>query len=191
MNQIAMQFTKPVPRVMAMTGLVVAFAFSGLAVAAVDNLVSPTASKVETLTQLADATPARSPTGTKKPVVKAAADSDSDEDRIESRIKHLHDKLAITTAQEDAWNKVAVVMQANAEKMTTLVKDRAENAKTMTAVDNLQSYAEIAGAHEDGTRKLIPVFKSLYDGMSEDQKKMADTEFRQPGRHAHHHNQVP
>ena len=77
-------------------------------------------------------------------------------------------------------------MRENAEQITALVKARAEKAKTMTAIDDLNSYAEIAGAHEDGTKKLIPVFITLYDSMSDVQKKAADAEFREHGHHEHH-----
>lgn len=180
MNQITGQFTNPVPRVIAMTTLVAALAFVGPASARGDDLAS--ASGVDTVpTRFADATPAPAPAAKKK--ASGPADKDSDDDSGEARIKHLHDKLQITPAQEDMWNKVAAVMRDNAEKLTALAKDRAEKAKTMTAIDDLNSYAEIAEAHEDGTKKLIPVFKALYDSMSDVQKKAADTEFRE---HAHH-----
>ena len=52
----------------------------------------------------------------------------------------------------------------------------------MTAIDDLKSYSEIADAHADGLKKFIPAFEPLYAGMSDAQKKSADTLFRQ---HAH------
>ena len=185
MKKIDGQFANRTPGAIALTALVAALAFNP-AHAAVNNLTRAQATgTAATPTRLADAA---------SPAAKRAARSavkGTGDDSAEARIKYLHDKLEITPAQEDAWNKVALVMQENAEKITALVKDRVEKAKTMTAVDDLNSYAEIAGAHEDGTKKLIPIFKSLYDSMSDSQKKVADKEFREHGRHEYHRHRHP
>jgi hypothetical protein len=103
-------------------------------------------------------------------------------DRAEARITDMHAKLKITAAQEDKWAKVAEVMRANGKTMDALTQARFANAKTMTAVDDLKSYAEIADAHADGLKKFTPVFSDLYAGMSDAQKKEADTLFRTGGR---------
>lgn len=108
----------------------------------------------------------------------ALAAKPSSEDRVEMRIKDMHAKLDIRQAQEDQWAKVAEVMRDNARSMDTLTKARHENAKTMTAVDDLRSYGEIADAHADGIKKFTPVFATLYADMSDAQKKEADTLFR-------------
>lgn len=102
----------------------------------------------------------------------------SNEDRVEMRIKDMHAKLDITQAQEDQWAKVVEVMRDNARSMDTLTTARHENAKTMTAVDDLRSYGEITDAHAEGIKRLTPVFAALYDEMSDAQKKEADTLFR-------------
>ena len=87
----------------------------------------------------------------------------------------------ITPEQEEAWNDVAQVMRDNAKTMEALIKARTENASTMTAVDDLKSYGEIAEAHADGIKNFISVFEPLYAGMSDAQKKTADTLFRHHG----------
>jgi periplasmic protein CpxP/Spy len=94
--------------------------------------------------------------------VKASA-----EDRVESRIKDMHAKLAITPAQEDQWAKVIQVMRDNEKAIEPLLKARADNAKTMTAIDDLKSYGEITDAHADGIKKFTPVFATLYTSMSD------------------------
>ena len=99
-------------------------------------------------------------------------------DRTEARIKDLHARLKITPAQEDLWNKVTQVMRDDAKKMDTLNQARFEKAKTLTAIDDLKSYSEIAQAHADGLKNFIPVFETLYVAMSDDQKKDADSLFR-------------
>lgn len=100
---------------------------------------------------------------------------------VETRIKRLHDQLKITAAESDQWNTVADIMRDNEKQLSDLIAKRASGTASMTAVDNLQNYADIAGAHEDGLRKLIPAFQKLYDSMSDTQKKTADTLFRQRG----------
>ena len=109
------------------------------------------------------------------PVFAAKASS---EDRVETRIKDMHAKLKITQAQEEQWAKVAQVMRDNEKTIEPLIKARTANAKTMTAVGDLKSYGEITDAHADGIKKFTPVFATLYDSMSEAQKKEADVLFR-------------
>ena len=101
-------------------------------------------------------------------------------------IAHLHQELKITPAQEALFQKLADVMRENAETMSTLAKKRADAAQTMTAVDDLKSYAEISEAHAEGSKKMIAAFQPLYDSMSDDQKKTADAEFRE--HYATHHH---
>jgi periplasmic protein CpxP/Spy len=108
----------------------------------------------------------------------ATAGTVSKADRVEARIKELHTKLKITTAQKDLWNNVTQVMRDNAKTMEALIKARSEEASTMTAIGDLKSYGEIVEAHADGIRKFIPVFEPLYASMSDAQKKDADKLFR-------------
>lgn len=103
---------------------------------------------------------------------------------VETRIAELHSKLHITPDQEAQWNGVAQVMRDNAKAMETLMLQRSQNLKTMTALDDLQSYREINQAHVDGVNKLIPAFETLYNAMSPDQKKNADAVFGQMQRRA-------
>ena len=184
MNQFIGQFVHSVPRAFAMTAFSAVLVLASLESAAAESRAPmPVVGGFETTTMLlADATPP----STKKSSGHRAAGKTSNKESAETRIQYLHDKFKITPAQEETWNKVAAVIRENAEQITTLVKNRAENSKTMTAVDDLNSYAAIAGAHEDGTKKLIPVFKTLYDDMSDDQKKAADKEFREHGHGEHH-----
>jgi periplasmic protein CpxP/Spy len=98
-------------------------------------------------------------------------------DRVEARIKELHTKLKINPAQEELWNNVTQAMRDDAKTMEALIKARTEKEGTMTAVDDLKSYSEIAQAHADGLKKFIPLFEPLYASMSDSQKKDADKLF--------------
>lgn len=116
-----------------------------------------------------------------------AADKDAHVDRAEMRIKDMHTQLMITPAEEAQWDKIADLMRDNAKTMDTLTQARIEHAKDMTAVDDLKSYGEIAQAHADGIKNLTPLFADLYAGMSDEQKKVADTLFRHgKQKHADH-----
>jgi cell pole-organizing protein PopZ len=118
------------------------------------------------------------------PGVVFAADKDAHQDRTELRIKDMHTKLKITTAQEPQWGKVAQAMRDDAKTMDSLTSARMAHAKDMTAVDDLKSYGEIVDAHADGIKKLTPAFADLYASMSDTQKKTADDLFRH-GAQAH------
>jgi glutamine synthetase adenylyltransferase len=113
-------------------------------------------------------------------------------DRVEARIKKLHDELKITPAQEQQWNAVAQTMRDNAQAMQGVIQQRRQNAGTMTAVDDLRSYQTITETHAQGLQKLVPAFQALYDTMSDEQKKNADAIFsHQNHRHHHAHRQAP
>ncbi|WP_347989347.1 Spy/CpxP family protein refolding chaperone [Methylomonas sp. AM2-LC] len=113
------------------------------------------------------------------PGLSLAVDKDAHEDQTELRIKDMHTKLKITAEQEAQWSKVTQVMLEEAKNMDSLTQTRIEQAKNMTAIDDLKSYAEIAEAHTNGIKKLIPAFAELYSGMSDTQKKEADLLFRE------------
>jgi protein CpxP len=108
---------------------------------------------------------------------------------IDALIDHLHDSLKITAEQEPLWHGVTEVMRENAATMSRLAQERAEHSQTATALDDLQSYAEISEAHAAGTKRMILVFQALYDGMSPGQKKAADAEFRGRLQERAHHAQ--
>lgn len=111
---------------------------------------------------------------------------------VDALIAHLHESLKITPAQEGQFQKLADVMRENSESMSTLAKKRSEAASNVSAVDDLKSYAEISQAHAEGAQKMVPVFQALYDSMSDDQKKIADQEFREHyASHHHHHHKTP
>ena len=107
-----------------------------------------------------------------------ASESAASASTVETRIRELHKKLHITTAQKPQWDSLAQVMRDNAKAMTDLQKERAADAQSMSAVDVVKSYASVVQAHEDGMKKFIPPFEALYNTMSDTQKKTADSLFR-------------
>nr|WP_232316528.1 hypothetical protein [Candidatus Burkholderia verschuerenii] len=57
------------------------------------------------------------------------------------------------------------------------------------ALDDMKQYAQITQADADGTKRLVDAFEPLYTSLSPEQKKLADTAFRQggPGKGRHGH----
>lgn len=113
---------------------------------------------------------------TKPPAADAATSNKAE--TVEQRIETLKAALKITPDQEKKWNGVVQAMRDNASRMEKLV---AEKRKTppdkTTAVDDLKTYQEFTEARLDGLKHLTSAFKSLYDSMSPEQKKNADTVF--------------
>lgn len=100
-------------------------------------------------------------------------------DPVETRIAQLHDKLQITEGQAGQWDNVARTMRSNAKAIEDLVATTHKNQMTMSAVDDLRAYQEIADAHARAARRMTTAFETLYATMSDDQKKLADAVFRQ------------
>ncbi len=100
-------------------------------------------------------------------------------EHVEARIKELQAKLHITPTQEALWQNVTQIMRDNAQTMDALTQARTDKVKTMTAVDNLQSYSAIVEAHAEGLKKFVPAFEALYASMSDTQKHQADNVFRE------------
>ena len=107
-------------------------------------------------------------------------------DQTEARIKELQGALNITTAQNDLWNNLTLVMRDNAKEMAALTKDRTENAKTMNAVETMKFHSQITETHLNQMKKFMPPFEALYASMSDEQKKSTDDIFR-TGKHGKHH----
>jgi protein CpxP len=100
-------------------------------------------------------------------------------EKVEQHIKQLHDQLGITAAEEPQWNLFAQVMRDNAAQMQQAFAARGVNVATMTAVDNMQSYAQLAQVHASNMQKLASAFQTLYNTFPDSQKKVADAVFRE------------
>ena len=181
MKRIATQFMVPAARTVAAVALLATLALASPARAATSDLAhAPLEGTRAAQVMVAQATPPPAPEATKPAPAPARPAKASKADRVEARITMLHAKLAITPAQENLWKNVTEVMRDNAQTMEALTKARAAGAKTMTAVDDLNSYSKIAEAHAAGLTKFVPVFQALYVSMSDAQKAQADTLFRGP-----------
>ncbi|MDD5169330.1 MAG: Spy/CpxP family protein refolding chaperone [Syntrophales bacterium] len=100
----------------------------------------------------------------------------------EAQIKQLQGALKITEVQKEPWDNLTRVMRENAKEMEVFTKDRAEDTKTMNAVEHMKLHSQITEVHLNQLKKLIPPFEAFYASMSDEQKKTADKIF-QTGKH--------
>ena len=113
--------------------------------------------------------------------------SKAEDTKLEAHIKTLHQELRITPSEEPLWNAFANVMRTNDADMHQAFEARAK-VTTMTAEQNMESYANLAEIHADGMQKLSAAFDTLYDSFPSDQKKSADKIFqKQAAIHARKH----
>jgi len=118
------------------------------------------------------------PAATASPLAGHPVPGKNAEERVERRIKELHSQLQITPAEEPQWNEFAQMMRENAREMDRAFMQRAQQFPTMNAVQNMQSYEQIAEEHAQRVQKLLPAFQKLYDAMPDQQKRLADDVFR-------------
>jgi hypothetical protein len=104
--------------------------------------------------------------------------------KVEQHIHTLHAQLAITAAEQPQWDQFAQVMRDNAAQMGQTIEGRGGRMARMNAAENMQSYATLAQVHADNMTKLSASFGTLYSALSEEQKHLADTIFRND--HPHH-----
>jgi hypothetical protein len=112
----------------------------------------------------------------------AAPAAETKGETVQQRITDLHASLKITPAEETQWNGVAQAMHENAAAMDKLVAaNQTTPPQNLSAVQELQTYQQVAQAHVDGLENLTAAFSTLYSAMSDDQKKLADQVFQTSG----------
>ncbi|APC18883.1 hypothetical protein BLL42_25435 [Pseudomonas frederiksbergensis] len=99
-------------------------------------------------------------------------------DVVEKRISELHAKLKITDKQSAQWDAYAQTIRDNAHNADTAFVERAGKLSSLNADDAMVSYAKLAQLHADNMQKLATTFSALYGRFSDDQKKHADTLYR-------------
>jgi periplasmic protein CpxP/Spy len=148
---------------------------TGMANAAIQDTKDPTAADRSAPGAAAPRVLAPSASGN---AAQVPGSNDSVTAKTEQRLSELHSKLQITQAQEPQWQKFAQAMRDNGRKMDQTFQSRVQSMATMSATDNMKSYAEISKQHAANVESLIPVFDALYASMSQSQKHTADQVFR-------------
>jgi protein CpxP len=122
--------------------------------------------------------PAAPPADASSPMTSQPVPGKNTAERVQNHIKQLHAQLHITPAEQTQWDQFANVMRENARDMDQAFMQRAQQYPTMNAVQNMQSYEQIAEAHAQHLQKLVPAFDTLYNAMPEQQKELTDRVFR-------------
>jgi periplasmic protein CpxP/Spy len=116
------------------------------------------------------------------PIVSAAAGPEATRrhvEHIDGRVAFLKAELKITPAQEAEWSAVEKAMRDNAaDRMKLRQQFEADKDKPASAVDRLARRQAFAEAHAKSIAAFATAFKSLYDHMSDDQRKAADALFQ-------------
>jgi periplasmic protein CpxP/Spy len=150
--------------------------FASAAVAAL--LVLPAAALAQSSPSPASAVPqSAAPPAASSPIAGHPVTGKNAEERVERRINELHAQLRITPAQQQQWDQFANVMRDNARAIDQLFIQRAQQLGSMTALQNMQSYEQLAEAHAQHLQKLVAAFQDLYDAMPDQQKQLADQVF--------------
>ena len=100
------------------------------------------------------------------------------QERVEQRIKELYSQLRITPAERPQWDQFAEVMRENARDMDQAWLQRVDTFRSLNAVQNMQSYEQIAEQHAQHVQKLVPALQNLYNSMPDEQKRLTDQVFR-------------
>ena len=115
---------------------------------------------------------------------------ESMENLVNRRITDLHSRLHITADQSQQWDQFAQQMRDNARDIDQAYQQRAQKLGSMSALDNMQSFAGIEQQRAQDMQKLIPPFQSLYASLSDQQKQTADQLFRNYSEQAAAHRQT-
>jgi hypothetical protein len=103
---------------------------------------------------------------------------------IEGRVAFLKAELKITDAQAPLFERVAQVMRDDArETAKTFAERRADRDKPQTAVERLEGRSRFDALRLQHAERFLAAFKPLYDGLSDEQKKLADELLAAPRRH--------
>ena len=95
------------------------------------------------------------------------------EQGIERQISELKKRLNITPQQQPQFDAFAQAMRQNAQTMEPLMQEQQQSANR-NAVDDLKAAAKFAEAEADALKRLLTPLQSLYEVLSDQQKKVAD-----------------
>lgn len=93
---------------------------------------------------------------------------------MRERLQQIHDRLAITPAQEPKWDAVVATLRDNAEAMRANPAGSALRGGKLTAVQDLRAAADLARARGDALQRMIPPVDAFYATLSPDQQRAAD-----------------
>jgi protein CpxP len=103
-------------------------------------------------------------------------------ERMAKRQAKLHDKLALTPAQEGAWQAFTARIQA-----TVPTRSDARPAKTLTAPERAERKAAFLQVAQQQAASRVQPIKEFYAVLSPEQQKIFDSQFHGRGHHFGRH----
>ena len=94
--------------------------------------------------------------------------------QMRERLQQVHDRLAITPAQQPQWDAVVAVLRDNARSMRANPATAAIRSGHLTAVQELHAASDLAHARADALQRMIPPVEALYATLSPEQQHTAD-----------------
>ena len=104
---------------------------------------------------------------------KTAAPAPSGGSETDRQIADLKKQLKITPQQEPQFNAFAEVMRSNEQDLDKLMQQGSANRQP-NAVQERKQAQQLTEAQAAGLKRLVPALQSLYDTLSDQQKKIAD-----------------
>jgi hypothetical protein len=92
----------------------------------------------------------------------------------EGRIAFLKAELAITDQQKDAWEAYAASIKKNLQGMQGMRETMIKVMQAKSPVERLDAQIAAMDGRLSALKELKPVLASLYNALSEDQRKQAD-----------------
>ena len=117
---------------------------------------------------------AGTPPASKSPGGKAKPAPAGPRDEVEQEITELRDRLHITPAQQQQFDGFAEIMRGNARELDELMRQQTQKPNK-TAVDDMRFYLQFTEAQAEGLKRLLPAFQALYDTLTDQQKRAADS----------------
>lgn len=151
---------------------------------------APSSAAPATSAPSAAATAPKNTTHHKRAAASAIPPGQTIEALVEKRINDLHRQLHITSTESSQWDQFVQVMRDNAKEIDQAYADRSQKIGNMSAVDSMQSYAQIEQLRAQQMQKLVPAFQTLYASLSDQQKQQADALFRNQAAKAQAHRQA-
>ena len=93
---------------------------------------------------------------------------------MEGRLAYLKAELGITDAELQAWNGYASAVKARASQMQGMHSAVMQAMQSGRALDRLEVHIQAMQSMVDGLKALKPATETLYNALSDEQKKKAD-----------------
>jgi hypothetical protein len=127
----------------------------------------------------AAAAPQQATQGNAPAATAEAAPRETMSQMVDQRIADMRSQLHITHAQEPHWDRFAAVMRSNARALDRDYRRRGERLDSMSALENMESYARIERRRSTDVQRLVPAFRALYASLTPEQRHAADELFRE------------